>query len=230
MKRIVYTLLMALFAFFAVEAQKESTPTQESSTYVKIETSMGNFTVALYDGTPLHRDNFIALVKSGAYEGTLFHRVIERFMIQGGNLLTKGATKSTDVSVDTISERIPIEVNADLFFHKRGALAAAREGDEVNPEKGSSKSQFYIVTGTYFTDLDLDAFEKSHQRKFTPEQREAYKMLGGTPHLDGEYTVFGEVVDGYKTVQKIERLKTDPTNRPVKDVLIKKMTIVKSSK
>lgn len=222
MKKLICIFLLCSLTICRVKAQV----TEPVSAYVKVETNMGNFTVALYEGTPLHRDNFLSLVKSHAYEGTIFHRVIERFMVQGGNLLTKGATKATDVGRDTVTGLIPIEANPTRFYHKRGALAAARLGDEVNPTKGSSKTQFYVVTGTYFTDLDLDAFEQTYHRKLTPEQRETYKMLGGTPHLDGEYTVFGEVVDGYKTIEKIERVKTGPSNRPLKDIIIKKTTIV----
>ena len=230
MKRLVLSFLCLISLTTLLKAQDTAPLTNEATFFVKVETNKGNFVVALYDGTPRHRDNFLQLVRAHSYEGTLFHRVIDRFMIQGGNLMTRGATASTDVSQDTISTRIPHEIDLTRFFHKHGALCAAREGDEVNPEKASSSTQFYIVTGNYFTDLDLDELEARTGRKYTPEQREAYKLYGGTPHLDNGYTVFGEVVSGMNVVEEIQCVATDDQNRPRKDVIIKKVSIVANPK
>lgn len=225
MKRAFFHALLSLFALYC-GAQQKAPCTQEVKTFVKIETNKGNFTVALYEGTPQHRDNFIRLVREKAYEQTIFHRVIDRFMIQGGNLMTRHATPQTDVSLDTISGMLPAEIDMKRFYHKRGALCAAREGDEVNPEKKSSSTQFYIVTGTYFTDIDLTDMERSKSTPYSQEQREAYKLYGGTPHLDDHYTVFGEVIEGMEIVEKIQMVKTNPENRPVKDVVVLRMTLV----
>ena len=218
MKRLVLSFLCLISLTTLLKAQDTAPLTNEATFFVKVETNKGNFVVALYDGTPRHRDNFLQLVRAHSYEGTLFHRVIDRFMIQGGNLMTRGATASTDVSQDTISTRIPHEIDLIRFFHKHGALCAARE------------TQCYIVTGNYFTDLDLDELEARTGRKYTPEQREAYKLYGGTPHLDNGYTVFGEVVSGMNVVEEIQRVATDDQNRPRKDVIIKKVSIVAKPK
>lgn len=210
----------------AAQEARDSAYVPSISNYVKVETSKGDLILALYDETPRHRDNFLSLVKSGAYEGIIFHRVIPRFMVQTGNLLTRNATATMDVSRDTIKERLPAEILPDKFFQKRGVLAAARQSNEVNPQKESSKTQFYVVTGSFFTDWDLDDIEKDTGRKFTPYQREVYKTIGGAPHLDGEYTIFGEVVEGMDTIEKIENAKTNDQNRPKKDIRIKKIYVV----
>lgn len=221
MKRTLLFLIALLGTLLGSSAQTTGQPT--ISSYVEISTSYGKIVVGLYDDTPLHRDNFLQLVHSGSYDGVIFHRVIDRFMIQTGNLNTRHASTELDVNTDTLSRQIEAEILLPHLFHKRGALCAAREPDEVNPEKRSSGSQFYIVTGTFYTDYDLDVIEKNEGRTFTPEQREAYKMSGGTPYLDGEYTVFGEVVKGIEVVGKIERAKTDTQNRPKKNIFIKQM-------
>lgn len=220
---VLYCSLLLLCLPLGSAAQTAKTP---SGKRVLVETSKGDFTLLLYDDTPRHQANFIRLVQSGDYEGCLFHRVIEQFMIQGGNLSTRGATPDTDVSQDTLSLTIPAEILQGQYIHKRGTLAAAREGDAENPTKASSGSQFYIVTGTYYTDYDLDKIEAARSWRYTPAQREAYRLVGGAPWLDGEYTIFGEVIDGLKTVEKIEQLKTSSDNRPRKDVIIKKMTLL----
>lgn len=203
-------------------------PSIAQTIQMEIKTNKGSFRVMLYDDTPIHRDRFVDLVQSKSYDGTLFHRVIEMFMVQGGNLMTQGKKgKDVDVSIDTMSLTLPAEIMPQHHFHKRGALCAAREGDDTNPEKRSSGSQFYIVTGDHYTDYDLSQLEVKYQRTFSTEQREAYKSVGGAPWLDGNYTVFGEVVSGIEVVEKIERVSTNTTNRPEKDVVIKSIRIIK---
>lgn len=180
----------------------------EQPTKVLIITSMGNITVVLYDDTPLHRDNFIKLINEGWYENSRFHRVINLFMIQGGH--RQDGTQDPGYTV-------PAEFRPG-HFHKKGALAAARMGDHVNPQKASSGCQFYIVQGEVFTDERLNDFEARLGKKFTEEQRQVYKAIGGTPHLDGGYTVFGEVVEGFDVVDKIAAVPTQPGDVPVTPV------------
>ncbi len=181
-------------------------------TKVLIHTDLGDITVALYNETPKHRDNFIKLAKSGFYNGSVFHRVIKDFMVQGGG----AAGGAQDAGY-----KIPAEINP-RFFHKKGALAAARQGDQVNPKRESSGSQFYLVQGKKLTDAELDQFSAQTGKKLTPEQRNIYKTIGGTPHLDGDYTVFGEVIDGLGVIDKIAAVATGPGDKPVKDL---KMTM-----
>ena len=246
-------------------------------TLVKIETSAGDIKVKLYNETPKHRDNFIKLVKEGTYEGTLFHRVIKDFMIQAGDPESKNAPKGKMLGAGDVGYTVPAEFVCPKFFHKKGALSAARQGDAVNPKKESSGCQFYIVTGKVYNDSTLLRMErqmnenkvsvffnelaKKHMKeiykmrkandedglydlqekliaqaqelaakepefRFTPEQVEAYTTVGGTPHLDGEYTVFGEVVEGMDVVDKIQQVKTDRSDRPEEDVKIIKATIL----
>ena len=199
----------------------------QKETTVLIETSLGNIRVKLYDDTPAHRDNFIKLVEEGYYDGTLFHRVINEFMIQGGDGTSKNAPAGKRLGTGDPGYTIPAEIVYPKYFHKRGALAAARQGDQVNPEKASSGSQFYIVTGKFFTEMELDKMEKEQGITFTPEQREAYMLEGGTPHLDGKYTIFGEVIKGMKVVDKIQFTETNAEDRPVENIRIKSMKIVK---
>lgn len=246
-------------------------------TLVKIETSAGDIKVKLYNETPKHRDNFIKLVKEGTYEGTLFHRVIKDFMIQAGDPESKNAPKGKMLGAGDVGYTVPAEFVYPKFFHKKGALSAARQGDAVNPKKESSGCQFYIVTGKVYNDSTLLQMErqmnenkvsvffnelaKKHMKeiykmrkandedglydlqekliaqaqelaakepefRFTPEQVEAYTTVGGTPHLDGEYSVFGEVVEGMDVVDKIQQVKTDRSDRPEEDVKIIKATIL----
>lgn len=188
----------------------------------KITTDYGVIIVKLYNETPLHRDNFIKLADSGFYNGTLFHRVINGFMIQGGDPLSINAPAGTALGNGGPGYTIPAEFMPEKYFHKKGALAAAREGDQVNPTKASSGSQFYIVQGQVFTDSILGLMENYYGKKFTPEQRTAYQTIGGAPHLDGQYTVYGEVTEGMDVIDKIAALPGDRNNRPNKDV---KMTV-----
>ena len=189
----------------------------QNETKVLIKTTMGDITVMLYDDTPLHRDNFIKLVNEGWYNGSPFHRVIKNFMIQGG--------QNADGRLDP-NYKIPAEFKSN-HFHKKGALAAARQGDQVNPQKMSSGSQFYIVQGKVWNETELNMFESRNGKVFSAKQRQTYLSIGGTPHLDGDYTVFGEVTEGLDVVDKIAAVKTGYMDVPVKPVTIISMEIVK---
>nr|WP_068701723.1 peptidylprolyl isomerase [Paludibacter jiangxiensis] len=247
-----------------------------SPTMVKIQTNHGDILVKLYDETPLHRDNFLKLAKQGFYDGVLFHRVIGEFMIQTGDPQSKDAKPDQMLGTGGPGYTVPAEIHYPAFFHKRGALAAARQGDEVNPDRASSGSQFYIVQGRTCSENELNHVEQSARvnqergifqqiatthiekikalqlandtaglnnlrdsiyaetvkkvdenpmYKLTDELRQAYKTLGGTPHLDGSYTVFGEVVSGLEVVEEISKVKTGRADRPVEDVKIIKVTV-----
>ncbi len=193
---------------------------QSSSTdhLIKIETTMGDMVIRLYNQTPAHRDNMLKLIEKGFYDGQLFHRVIKDFMIQGGDPHSVGAERGQRLGTGGPGYTLPAEFREDLF-HKKGALAAAREGDQMNPEKASSGSQFYIVQGRLFTVDMLKALEQRRSSPFTPEAIEAYTTVGGTPHLDGAYTVFGEVVEGIEILDSIASVPTDAYNRPLEDVV-----------
>ena len=242
---------------------------------VKITTTLGNITVRLYDETPLHRDNFLKLAKEGYYNGTLFHRVIKDFMIQGGDPDSKGAPAGKALGMGGPDYTIEAEIKPRLI-HKRGALAAARQGDEVNPERRSSGSQFYIVWGQQYKEGQMGQLAKqmkmqalntvfnrlaterkaqimelrrnrdraglqelqdelealahaeveSQQLGLSELQRQTYTTLGGTPHLDGQYTVFGEVVEGLDVVERIQHAATGRNDRPVEDVAMEYLTII----
>jgi peptidylprolyl isomerase len=241
---------------------------------LKIETSAGDITVKLYDETPKHRDNFIKLAQKGTYEGTLFHRVIKDFMIQGGDPQSANAPKDKQLGGGDVGYRIPGEFVYPQYFHKRGSLAAARTGDNINPKKESSGCQFYIVTGSVYSETELldmeqqknlsvafNALKQKHAKniqrmqhegnqkglqylqgqmieeakktaaensgfRFTPEQIMAYTTVGGTPFLDNEYTVYGEVTEGMDVVDKIQQMKTGVADRPEEDVIIKKVVLL----
>jgi peptidyl-prolyl cis-trans isomerase B (cyclophilin B) len=173
-----------------------------------IHTDYGDIKGVLYNDTPKHRDNFVKLVEAGWYDGSPFHRVIESFMIQGGS----NADGKQDPGYTVPAEILP------NHFHKKGALSAARMGDQVNPEKASSGSQFYIVQGQTFTGAMLDNMEARSGVTYTEEQRETYENVGGTPHLDGAYTVFGQVADGFDVIDRIAAVKTGPGDKPLEDV------------
>ena len=275
-------ILLICLAFIALTACSAGSKKQtnhhmenEKRTLVKLETTMGNITVALYNETPKHRDNFIKLVKEGVYDSTLFHRVIKQFMIQAGDPDSKNASDTAMLGSVDVGYTIPAEFNPK-FFHKKGVLAAARQGDDVNPEKASSGCQFYIVTGRKFTEPQLlgmenkineqheealfDSLARQHMKeiykmrkagdnagllelqdtleaqareladkeekfRFTPEQIKAYSTVGGAPHLDGSYTVFGEVTEGMEVVENIEIAKTNRADRPVENIRILKASI-----
>lgn len=197
----------------------------QNETKVKIQTQYGDMVVKLYNETPKHRDNFIKLVNEGFYNGTLFHRVIENFMIQGGDPDSKKASPSQMLGGGDIGYTVPAEFVADKF-HKKGALAAARMGDNVNPAKASSGCQFYIVQGETLSADKIIGMERMSGTKMTDAQKEIYQTVGGTPFLDGSYTVFGEVVEGMDVIDKIASVQTNPGDRPKEDVSMQ-ITIVK---
>ena len=283
-KNLVLSIVMAVFTLMSCQANNagsESAPAKKTAknkmTKVKLETSYGDIVVELYNETPQHRDNFIKLVKEGYYDGVLFHRVIKDFMIQTGDGNSKTAGPDTSLGDGDPGYTIEAEFVYPKYFHKRGALAAARTGDQVNPERRSSGSQFYIVTGKIYSSDELkmmtqrmadmkkqDVFRRlvmDNQAKIkelqeaqdengimalqneliqkteeevaktpftmTDEQINAYTSIGGTPHLDGQYTVFGEVIEGMDVVDKIQNVTTGRMDRPVEDVKIIKAKIVK---
>lgn len=191
---------------------------KDKSIRVKITTDSGIIIVKLYDSTPLHRDNFVKLVNQKFYDSLMFHRIIPDFMIQGGDPMSKNATAGSMLGMGGGDmARIPAEFRPYLF-HKKGALAAARDG---NPEKASSACQFYIVEGRVSNDKELDMIQQQKGIKFSPEQRQAYTTVGGTPFLDQDYTVFGEVVSGLEVIDKIINVPRDANNRPLGDVRMK---------
>lgn len=208
MKKLILLTLASMLIFMNTsEAQKK-----EKVIRFVIHTEYGDMKGFLYNETPLHRDNFVKLVKQGWYKNSPFHRVIKNFMIQGG--------QNADGRQDP-GYRIPAEFNPKLY-HKKGALAAARMGDQVNPKKESSGSQFYIVQGTLIDENTLKSFSARNGINYTPEQIKTYATIGGTPHLDGAYTVFGEITEGFDVLDKIASVKTLPGDKPEKDV---RMTI-----
>lgn len=189
-------------------------------------TTAGVVEMVLYNETYRHRDNFVKLVKEHRFDSLLFHRVIKDFMIQGGDPMSKNAASGELLGEGDLGYRIEAEFMPELHFHKRGALAAAREPDDVNPKKASSASQFYIVWGKVFTPEQLDEFKRNYRKRnnreplMTKEQEIVYTTQGGTPHLDGSYTVFGEVTDGLDVVEKIQNMSCDDNDRPKEDVRI----------
>ena len=275
--RIITVLTLLVCGLTACKPGPNKSNNMETGTRLKIETSMGNIVVRLYDDTPRHRDNFVKLAQDGTYDGTLFHRVIKDFMIQAGDPTSKDAPQGKALGTGDVGYTIPAEFVYPKYFHKRGALSAARQSDQVNPKKESSGCQFYIVTGKVYNDSTLADMEmqmnqvrlnnafnrlaRGHMTEiykmqragdqeglmrlqdeliaqaeaevdqlppfiFTPEQREAYTTVGGAPHLDGEYTVFGEVEEGMDVVDKIQRVKTDRRDRPTDDVRIIKVELL----
>jgi len=197
-----------------------------AQTNVILHTSYGDIKIMLYEETVKHQQNFIKLLQQGYYDGLLFHRVIPSFMIQTGDPNSRTARPGQALGNDGPSYTIPAEFNP-LYYHKRGAVAAARLSDDVNPGKESSGSQFYIVQGTVYSDSQLNMLERTNRHlPFTPEQRNAYTILGGSPHLDNGYTVFGEVTEGHDIIDKISAVVTDERKRPISDIRIIKAYVV----
>ena len=230
MKKLILLAFTAAFFTYS-EAQSDSTlKKKDRKRDVLIQTSMGDMTIRLSDSTPLHRDNFLKLVKVRFYDSLLFHRVIKDFMIQGGDPNSRNAKPGEALGMGGPGYRVPAEFRQTLF-HKKGVIAAARDN---NPEKASSGCQFYIVQGKTFTDTELDNLETTRlKRKIPAEQREVYKTLGGTPHLDQGYTVFGEVIKGTEVLDKIAAVETSKgadRDRPLQDVKIISMKLVKRKK
>jgi cyclophilin family peptidyl-prolyl cis-trans isomerase len=233
-KKIFVFLLSVLMVQISLAQKEVVVKKKDRKKDVLLQTSMGDITLRLSDSTPLHRDNFLKLVKQGFYDSVLFHRVINNFMIQAGDPNSKTATVGKPLGGGGPGYTIPAEFRTTLF-HKKGALAAARQSDDVNPEKASSGSQFYISQGKKFTEAGLDSLEtlRLKGKKIPAEFREVYKNIGGTPHLDQGYTVFGEVVNGIEIVDKIAIVATSrgaDRDRPIADVKIIKAKLVKRKK
>ena len=201
---VIFSLIPCLSAQVIDKYQRE--------TVVIISTDLGDIKLKLYNETPKHRDNFINLVKENKYDSSIFHRVIPEFMIQGGG--------GANINVD-LAETIPAEI-LPKFVHVRGALAAARMGDNVNPERKSSGSQFYMVQGRLFSSADLDMLSSRTGFVYSQEQKDAYLKYGGAPHLDGAYTIFGMVIEGMEVVDKIASVERNQMDKPLKDI---KMTV-----
>ncbi len=217
MKRIVSMIIIGVLVGSGLYAQ---------STKVLIKTSLGDITVMLYDDTPLHKDNFTDLVNNKFYDGLIFHRVMEDFMIQAGDPNSKNAPFDAILGNGNPGYTLPAEFRKK-HIHKKGALAAARKPDDVNPGKESSGSQFYIVQGRKFKPAELTQMEQGSRPVFTQEERKTYIEIGGTPWLDFNYTIFGEVVKGLDVVDAIANTKCNHRNRPLKDVTIISARIVK---
>ncbi len=200
---------------------------------VLLETQMGAIRISLYNETPMHRDNFMKLVRAGFFDGLLFHRVISGFMIQTGDSASRNARPGQALGDSPESYTIPAEIRYPQFFHKRGVIGAAREPDAGNPERQSSMSQFYIVYGRRFTEEQFDELQDKLSVSgrncihIPQDVREAYLKYGGTPHLDGQYTVFGEVIDGLDVVRNIQWVETDSNNRPIEDIRIVRALVLK---
>lgn len=225
MKKICFLFVLLFSMQLSLEAQH--TVSRNFRHEVLLETAMGDIRLQLYNETPLHRDNFLKLVKKKKLDGELFHRVIRDFMIQSGDPYSKKAKSGEMLGEHQDGKDFSAEILYPHFYHKRGALAAARQPDDVNPKHKSSGSQFYIVWGHQWSASQLDAYEKKRDSissdstfRFTPEIRKTYEEVGGTPFLDGQYTVFGEVVDGLDVVDKIQQVETDKNDRPVADIRI----------
>ncbi len=275
MKKNVFLILMLAMVLVQTHAASN-----EATAIVSLETTYGKITLKLYPEMSKHRDNFLKLVNQGFYNGVLFHRVISNFMIQAGDPKSKTAVANATLGAGEVGYTIPAEFIYPQYYHKRGALAAAREGDKRNPLKVSSGCQFYIVQGRVYTNDELNEMEKANEEKvyaklyqdiskskqaqidkfktenniakldatrdtilnevrtkmintssylFTAQQRKDYTTIGGTPHLDGNYTVFGEVIEGLDIVEKISKAQTAPNNRPIENIIVIKAEVVKEA-
>lgn len=232
MKNCIYLLLLCTTAFISCNPKiGNGLRRNDLVKDVEMITDKGTMVIRLSDLTPLHRNNFLLLVKKHYYDSILFHRVIKQFMVQAGDPNSKHAAPGTFLGEGGPNYTVPAEINATLF-HKKGVIAAARMGDDVNPTKASSGSQFYIVQGKVFTDAGLDSVEtfRLKGRKLPADHREVYKTLGGAPHLDGNYTVFGEVISGLPTIDSIAIVPTSKGvdhDRPLQDVKIIRARLIK---
>ena len=234
MKQFLLTAGICLFAIAGFTQKDTVVKKKDRKRDVLIQTTMGDITIRLSDSTPLHRDNFLKLVKKKYFDSVLFHRVIQNFMIQGGDPNSKSAPAGQPLGNGGPGYTVPAEFRTTLF-HKKGVIAAARMSDDVNPTKASSGSQFYIVQGKVFTDAGLDSLEtfRLRGRKIPPEQRAVYKTIGGTPHLDQGYTIFGEVVKGFDVIDLIAATATSKgqdRDRPLTDIRINSVKLVKRKK
>jgi len=216
-KYVIFFLVSVTILSITTEIPAQSGSTAPEQ-LIKIETSMGTMVAKLYNETPVHRDNMIKLIKSGFYNGQLFHRVIKDFMIQGGDPYSAGAEKGQRLGTGGPGYTLEAEFNEHLV-HKKGALSAARQGDAVNPEKRSSGSQFFIVQGRVFTPEELNLMIKRGMPTLSSDVAALYTTIGGTPHLDGSYTVFGEVIEGLGVLDGIAASQTDSYDRPIEDVV-----------
>jgi cyclophilin family peptidyl-prolyl cis-trans isomerase len=214
MKRTILLLLLGLS--LSMEAYTQDLSPEEDY-LITLTTDFGSINLILYDETPVHKANFIKLVQEGFYNDLLFHRVIQNFMIQGGDPNSKNAAPEVQLGDGDVGYELPAEFNPALY-HKKGVIAAARNGDDVNPERKSSGCQFYIVQGKKFTEADFIKVEQRIGRAIPDSLKEIYRTIGGTPHLDLAYTVFGEVVKGLEVVDDIAAQRTNPANRPLVDV------------
>lgn len=280
LRKVLTTITLACAGTAITFASEMNDPDTISNPQVLIHTTAGDITVELYNDTPLHRDNFLKLAGKGFYNGVLFHRVVPGFVVQGGDPESVNAPAGRPLGSGNPGYTIDAEIICPRHFHKHGALAAAREGDETNPERRSSGSQFYFVTGKVVPEGKLRSIERrtnleleqqiladlntqhrdtimsmrrahdfaglselqdslvmeaekqanAHSFSFTPQQREAYTTVGGTPSLDGAYTVFGEVTDGLDVVDKIGATATDTNERPLNDVRIISMEIIRDTR
>ena len=227
MNRHLLTLTMAVLFGSLISVA------QTSTTEVLFETTEGNIRIALYDETPLHRDNFLKLTRMHVYDSLLFHRVIKNFMIQSGDTNSKNAKPGQRLGTGDFDYTQEPEFRLPQIIHRRGSVAMAREPDNVNPEMRSSACQFYIVWGKRFSSAEIEKAQErldtmTHGRvKLTPEMIKVYKSVGGTPHLDGQYTVFGEVTEGLDVVERIQKAETDEFDRPFEDIRILRATVTK---
>lgn len=227
MNRYLLTLTMAVLFGSLISVA------QTSTTEVLFETTEGNIRIALYDETPLHRDNFLKLTRMHVYDSLLFHRVIKNFMIQSGDTNSKNAKPGQRLGTGDFDYTQEPEFRLPQIIHRRGCVAMAREPDAVNPDMRSSACQFYIVWGKRFSSEEIEKAQErldtmTHGRvKLTPEMIKVYKSVGGTPHLDGQYTVFGEVTEGLDVVERIQKAETDEFDRPFEDIRILRATVTK---
>ncbi len=218
MRKFFYLIIP--FFIISCTATKKNVSTSPKQTRVKIETEFGDIVIKLYNQTPVHRDNFIKLVKQHFYDSLLFHRVINGFMIQGGDPDSKHAKQGAQLGDGGLKYTLAPEFDTALF-HKKGALAAAREGDDVNPKKRSSSTQFYIVQGKTFNDDQLNKMEERFSIKIPENHQEIYRTVGGAPFLDMNYTVFGEVESGFDVIDKIANAPKDNNDRPLQNIMMK---------